>query len=98
MVVPDLLLRRQKDLGISPQEMIVLLNIIMHWWKEDSLPFPSATRIAQRLQMSPRSVERHIKSLCDKGYLKKLRPEELNGKEIRRFDLSGLIEKLESMQ
>ena len=38
--VPDLLLKHQKTLKISSAEMVVLLNVLMHWWYRDQMPFP----------------------------------------------------------
>ncbi len=30
--VPDLLLRNQAKLNLSPTNLVVLLNVLMHWW------------------------------------------------------------------
>src|SRR5688572_11510931 len=62
-IVPNLLLRRQDQLGLSPQELVVLLNITMHWWEPTDWPHPRANVIAARMGISPRSVERHIERL-----------------------------------
>jgi hypothetical protein len=45
--VPDLLLRHQKTLKISSAEMVVLLNVLMHWWYRDQMPYPRPTTIAR---------------------------------------------------
>ena len=43
--VPDLLLRHQNTLKITSAEMVVLLNVLMHWWYRDQMPFPRPTTI-----------------------------------------------------
>ena len=39
-VLPDILLKKQVELGLSPTDMLVLINILMHWWYHDKRPFP----------------------------------------------------------
>ncbi len=95
--VPDALVRGQKDLKLSSTEMVVLLNILIHWWKSEELPHPRPSKIAKRMGVSVRTVERTIGSLEDKQLLLRLPPEK-KGSDcdymVRRFDLSGLVEKV----
>ena len=61
--VPTLLLKHQGDLQISPQEMVVLLNLLASWWEAGNLPFPRTTTIASRSGLSVRVVQRQLLSL-----------------------------------
>ena len=72
-IVPDLLLKKQAALQISAPEMMVLLNVLMHWWTRDSAVFPSADAIAERIGINRRSVDRSVDGLIKKGLLKKER-------------------------
>lgn len=72
-IVPDLLLKKQAALGITAPEMVVLLNVLMHWWKRDSAVFPSAESIAERIGINRRSVDRSVEGLMKKGLLSKAR-------------------------
>lgn len=95
--VPDILIRSQGQLKLSPTEMVVLLNILLHWWREDEWPFPRISAIADRMDTSRRTVERAIRSLQEKGLVVHRKSEAIgNGPAARRFDLSGLIETLQS--
>jgi hypothetical protein len=96
-IVPNLLLRKQDQLGLSPQELVVLLNITMHWWEPENWPHPRANAIAVRMGISPRSVERHIERLQLLGLVEWLPRESGEGPSVRRFSLRGLIEKLEAI-
>jgi len=91
-VVPDILLKSQKKLGISHVEMVVLLNILMHWWTPGQNPYPRASTIAKRMKSSQRTVQRAIASLEDKVILRKV---EVQGKTT--FDPSPLVSKLEGL-
>lgn len=61
--VPIALLFLQGKLKISPIEMNVLINLLMHWWKLDQLPYPSQDAIAYRIGVSKRTIQRAIARL-----------------------------------
>ena len=98
LIVPDVLVRSQAYLGLSPVDVVVLLNVGMHWWQEDNLPYPRPSVIANRMGISTRTVERRLANLQENGFLKRREAEVLTTKgkkkTVRRFDLSGLIQKL----
>lgn len=96
--VPDILIRSQKRLQLSATEMVVLLNILLHWWQPSEWPFPRISTISERMGIGRRTVERAIQSLREKGLLIHLRSESTSrGPSIRRFDLSGLVHTLEQL-
>lgn len=65
--VPDLLLKKQSDLGLSATDVVVLLNVLMHWWYPEQKPFPRPTTIASRMGVVPRTVQRSISAMCKDG-------------------------------
>ena len=67
--VPDILLKHQSTLGLSTTDLVVLLNVLMHWWFPDQKPFPRPTTIAKRMGLAPRSVQRSLKHLQKLGLL-----------------------------
>lgn len=67
VAIPEALLRGQKRLGLSSTEMMVLINVLMHWWYSDQRPFPGNARIAQRMGVSKRTVQRAFEKLEKKG-------------------------------
>lgn len=89
--VPDLLLRSQSKLGLASNDMVVLLHIVMHWWYADKLPFPATATIAKRMGQTPRTVQRSLKILRDKGLIA---PRQVAfGKDVRRcWDPAGLVD------
>ena len=100
-VIPNVLLHSQGFLDISASEMSVLLQIFMHWWSVDEWPHPRPSAIAKRIGVTPRSVERSIKSLEEKGLLMRLDSCPKRGNPditVRYFDLSNLLKKLEEIE
>lgn len=95
--VPDVLIRSQGQLKLSSTEMMVLLNILLHWWREGEWPYPRVSAISERMGISRRTVERAIRRLHEKGLVVHRRSEVMgNRPAARRFDLSGLIDILRS--
>ena len=99
VAVPSILLRSQARLGLTCVEVVVLTNVFMHWWQAHEWPYPRLSTIAHRMAASPRTVQRAVESLEDKGLLQRLPSESLvYGPAVRRFDLSGLIECLRNLK
>jgi len=94
--VPDVLIKNQHRLEITNTELAVLLNVTLHWWKAEKLPHPRPSVIAHRMGVKTRTVERAITSLEQKGLMRRLKAERNEeGLLIRRFDLRGLVEKVQ---
>jgi hypothetical protein len=99
-LIPDALVRNQNALGLDATDMVVLLNICMHWWEREpeKLPHPRPVTMARRMGVSTRTIERHIERLCKLGYLEWMPSEpRLGGPSIRPFKLDGLVKKLEQI-
>lgn len=98
--VPTLLITRQAEIGLTPQEVVVLLNLIAAWWTEDNLPYPRTATIAQRSGLSLRAVQRHIKDLETKRLISRIRNQVLPGDtrlSVTRYDLAGLVVRLQEL-
>lgn len=93
--LPDVLLKNQVSLGLTATDMLVLINILSHWWYADQKPFPRVTTIANRMDVTARTVQRSIQKLVEKGFLERRRegfgPE---GEERHVLDPKGLVEVL----
>lgn len=93
--VPSVLIRYQSTIGLSSTELVVLLNLITHWWRADELPYVRPTTIANRMDVDRRTVERAIQSLESRGLIRRLKGEKRKDKlTVRRFDLAGLVDTL----
>ena len=96
--VPNVLLKNQAKLGLSPIELNILLDILVYWRyqdKPDIMPFPRASTIANRIGRKQRTVQRELKKLQDKHLIKR-GPSRDTGKgyRVKPIDISGLIKEL----
>jgi predicted transcriptional regulator len=97
-IFPSILLQAQSRLGVSAQEMVVLLQLAEHWWRADSKVFPKKEVIAQRVGLSTRQVQRHIQRLEE---LKLVKREERYRGGLRTsniYNLKGLVDKLAAIE
>jgi len=93
--LPSLLLRAQARIGLNPEQLNVLLQIVEHWWEADKLPFPSKDTLARRMGKSPRQVQRYLTQLEDGGFIARI--ERFNGRKAQvsnSYDPAGLVAKL----
>ena len=98
-IFPSILLQAQGRLGLSAQEMVILLQLAEHWWKADSLVFPSKETIAERVGLSAKQVQRHIKALEERGLVRRnARYKPGRGQLSNQYDLSGLVAKLKALE
>jgi DNA-binding transcriptional ArsR family regulator len=88
--VPNALVRAQDKLGLSATDLVVLLNIVMHWWHRDRRPTPRSTAIAKRSGMGHRTVQRSLKKLERKGLISRVRV----SRDKTEYDLGGLRSQL----
>ena len=89
--IPDTLLKAQHAMGISPLELNVLLNLISFWWKAEDQPYPSSASIAKRMGVQPRTVQKSIKALTDKGLIGRA-PITGKGAGRSKYDLRPLVD------
>ncbi|KQY99993.1 hypothetical protein ASD45_03645 [Pseudolabrys sp. Root1462] len=97
--LPNLLLRAQAKLGITPTQFNVLAQLVEHWWDADKYPFPAKDTIARRIGKSPRQVQRYITELETAGYVKRI--ERFSGRKSQinnGYSFAGLIKKLKSIE
>jgi predicted transcriptional regulator len=98
-IFPAILLQAQSRLLVSPQEMIILLQLAEHWWKAENKVFPSKATIAERVGLSTKQVQRHIKSLEEKKLVKRIdRFGAGRGRLSNQYDLTGLVRKLKEIE
>jgi len=99
VVIPSALIRYQYKLGISDGEVVALMNLLMSWWKVDELPFPSTATLATRMNVTPRTVQRHIERLEEKRLIKRIWSAERREKHrtIARYDMNGIVAELKRL-
>lgn len=98
-IVPSLLLRAQARLGLNPTQLAVLLHLADYWWDVGRKPYPSKQRLADRLKLGPRQVQRYIAELEEAGLVRRIeRRAPHKGKISNEYDLTGLVKRLAELE
>jgi len=98
-ILPSLLFRAQRRLGLSPTQLAVLVQLADFWWDAGRKPFPKKADLALRLGLSERQVQRYIAELETAGFVQRIeRTASHRGKISNEYDLSGLVEKLTALE
>lgn len=94
-VVPSIILRAQARLHINAVDLAVLLHLLDHWWDNAEMPFPSKQRIADRLDVSTKTVQRAIVKLEKEGLVRRVARSNGNGGQASNlYDLQPLIDRI----
>jgi predicted transcriptional regulator len=93
-VLPDILLRCQRELKLSTTDVVVLLHLTMAWWNRHRLPFPRTTTIARRMDVTDRTVQRSIERLKKMRLLYKKTRKNEAGETRVAYDLTPLADRL----
>ena len=80
-------------LELSGTDLVVLLNILMHWWYPEQKPFPRPTTIARRMGTNVRTVQRSIQQLVELGLIERVKATSKG----TVLDPSALVEKLNEL-
>lgn len=94
-LIPSALLRALVRLQIGPIELSVLLQMIDHWWENNDMPFPSKRRLAERIGVSEKTIQRAVTRLESEGLIRRsARHSHHGGQTSNLYDLTPLVEKL----
>ena len=90
VAVPFDLLRHQAELGLSTSDLVIIVNLAAHRWKSGDVVYPSNKSLAHRTGLSHQTVQRILKRLADRGYIRRV----AHPRGGRAFELGPLAEKL----
>lgn len=97
-IFPSLLLHAQARLKMTPTHLAIVLHLVDFWWEADRKPWPSKAKLAERLGLSPRHVQRQMAELEEMGLVRRNeRRSALKGKLSNEYDLSGLVARLKEL-
>jgi predicted transcriptional regulator len=84
VAVPVALLRLQSKYDLTATDMLVLINLLAHWWDPQRAVYPRSTTIAKRMGIAKRTVQRSTHKLESAGLLTRDYLED--GRRIFTFD------------
>jgi DNA-binding MarR family transcriptional regulator len=99
LIVPAMIVRAQARLGLDAAHLNVLLHLADHWWQAARLPYPSKARIAERMGVTPRQVQRYLTALEKRGFITRLERRGPQGGRLNNaYNLSGFVAALKKLE
>jgi DNA-binding transcriptional ArsR family regulator len=75
------------------------MHLADQWWDAPQIPWPAKSTLAERLNLRPRQVQRHIAELEKAGLVKRQARYLGKGNQTSNaYDLSGLVTKLKDLE
>jgi hypothetical protein len=96
-ILPALLFRAQRRLGLSGMQLALITQIAEFWWQGGKFPFPKKDTLAQRMGISDKQVQRIARQLEQRGYLARETRMTAHGQTSNTYNLSGLVKKLKEL-
>ena len=93
VAIPMALLRLQTKLNLTPTDMVVLVNLLAHWWDPARAVFPRSNTIAARMGVAKRTVQRSTQKMMKAGLIDRMFLEH-GGAKRRAFQFTPLAARL----
>jgi DNA-binding transcriptional regulator YhcF (GntR family) len=90
--IPSIIIEKQEALGLDALDMNIIVHLSNYWWHADNLPCPSVAKIAEAIQVKPRTVQKRIKALHGLGLLTRTERRKTRfGSDTNLYGFEGLI-------
>jgi len=99
-IMPNLLLKAQKRLGLQPRHVGVLMQLMSYYWEKGRSPYPTKATLADLCNVSTKTIQRTLRELETMGYIKREeRHHGGNGGMLsNKYHLHGLEKKLKELE
>lgn len=95
IIVPAVLARHQRRLGLKAMDFNVLVQLIDHWWEPEDKVFPAKDTIAKRMNVSGSTIQRCVVRLEALGLVERVERFGADHQQTSNvYRLDGLIGKL----
>ena len=89
--LPSVIIENQKQLGLNPLDLNIVLYLASKWWTPEGKPFPSKSTMAKAMDVHPRTIQKHVAALEAAGYIRREERRMETGSKTNVYHLDGLI-------
>lgn len=91
--IPNVLFECSQQLGLKHLDVVIILHLAGYWWNAGNDPFPTKQSLSAKIGVAPRTVQRSIAVLEEKGYITRhARKSNLGGNLANSYSFAGIIE------
>ena len=89
---PNIIIEKQRALGLDALDMNILLHLVQYWWLEENVPHPSVATIADAIGVTTRTIQKRISALQAAGLItREERRHAKFGSQTNLYRFDGLI-------
>lgn len=97
--IPSVLIQAQRRLGINPTQMNIIIQLLDYWHEPTRKPFPSKRELAQRMDVTEKTIQNNIRALEQAGYVKREQRKTAAGDwNTNIYHLDGLVAKIRAIE
>lgn len=89
--LPSVIIENQRQLGLEPLDLNIVVYLASKWWTAEGKPYPSKGTMAKAMNVHPRTIQKHIASLEAAGYIRREERRNELGSRPNVYHLDGLI-------
>ena len=89
--MPSVIIENQRQLGLEPLDLNIVVYLASKWWTAEGKPYPSKSTMAKAMNVHPRTIQKHIASLEAAGYIRREERRTDTGSRTNIYHLDGLI-------
>lgn len=97
--IPNIMVRAQARLGISTTQFNIIAQLLSYWIDPKRPPFPTKKELAQRMSITPKTVQTNIAALEKSGLIEREQRVTAAGDYgSNLYKLDGLIKRLKDLE
>lgn len=97
--IPSILIKAQRRFGITPFQMNIIIQLLDYCWDPDRRPFPSKKELAERIGVTPKTIQNNIKTLEEAGLVRREQRRANAGDwNSNTYHLDGLVKRIQGFE
>ena len=89
--LPSVIIENQRQLGLEPLDINIVVYLASKWWTAEGKPYPSKSTMAKAMNVHPRTIQKHVAALEAAGYIRREERRTEAGSRTNIYHLDGLI-------
>jgi DNA-binding transcriptional regulator YhcF (GntR family) len=94
--IPSILIQAQVRLKLNPVKMNIVVQLLDYWRNPDRKPFPSKKELAERIDITTKTVQNNIRAMEKDGLIERVARYTRHGDpDSNVYNLDGLVKRLQ---
>jgi len=97
--IPSILIQAQSRLRLNPVKMNIIIQLLDYWREPDRRPFPSKKELAERINMTEKTIQNNIRALQKDGLIERVYRYTRHGDpDSNIYNLDGLVNRIQEIE